>query len=206
MITDIEDYFTKGCGRCDRFATPECSTRTWNDGLKALRRICLDLGLAEDLRWAHPAYLHNGRIVVILGALRGDFRLGFFNAALMKDPHNVMERQGPNTQHPDVIRFSENAQVHKLEPIIREYLRESMAYAAAGIKPPKLKGEVLLPPELTEALSADAELAQAFYALTPGRQRSYVFNLNSAKKPETRVQRIAKFRPHIMAGKGALDP
>ena len=27
MITDPDTYFAKGCGRCDRFATPDCSTR-----------------------------------------------------------------------------------------------------------------------------------------------------------------------------------
>ena len=45
MITDPDDYFTKGCGRCERFATPDCSTRPWIEGLNALRRICLELGL-----------------------------------------------------------------------------------------------------------------------------------------------------------------
>ena len=33
MITDIEDYFTKGCGRCERFATADCSTRLIATGL-----------------------------------------------------------------------------------------------------------------------------------------------------------------------------
>jgi uncharacterized protein YdeI (YjbR/CyaY-like superfamily) len=54
MITRIEDYFTKGCGRCERFATPDCSTRPWIGGLEHLRRICLDVGLEETLKWAHP--------------------------------------------------------------------------------------------------------------------------------------------------------
>ncbi|MBL8960112.1 MAG: YdeI/OmpD-associated family protein, partial [Gemmatimonadetes bacterium] len=62
-----------------------------------------------------------------------------------------------------------------------------------------------LPEELAEALASDTELAEAFYALTPGRQRSYVINLSGAKKPETRVSRIAGFRDKILAGKGALD-
>ena len=44
MITAIEDYFTKGCGRCERFATPDCSTQRWGSGLDDLRQICLDQG------------------------------------------------------------------------------------------------------------------------------------------------------------------
>ena len=46
MITVIDDYFAKGCGRCERFATPDCSTRQWQAGLLELRQICLDAGLA----------------------------------------------------------------------------------------------------------------------------------------------------------------
>ena len=109
MITDIEDYFSKGCGRCERFATPDCSTRQWARCLKTLRGICRDAGLAETVKWGHPCYMHGGRNVAIIGAFRGDFRLSFFNAALMKDPEGVLEKQGANTQHPDMIRFMDNA-------------------------------------------------------------------------------------------------
>jgi uncharacterized protein YdeI (YjbR/CyaY-like superfamily) len=62
-----------------------------------------------------------------------------------------------------------------------------------------------MPDELVEALDADPELAEAFQALTPGRRRSYLFDLNQAKQPATRVARIEKFRPRILAGKGALE-
>ncbi len=205
MITDIEVYFSKGCGRCERFATPDCSTRKWIGGLTELRRICLASGLVETLKWGHPCYMAGDRNVAILGAFRSDYRLSFFNAALMKDPNGVLEKQGPNTPHPDMIRFTENAQVGEMEPVITSYLIEAMSYAEAGIKPPKEQGEVEFPDELLEALESDPELADAFYGLTPGRQKSYVINLNSAKKPETRISRIAKFRDKIFAGKGAIE-
>ena len=205
MITDIEDYFSKGCGRCERFATPDCSTRQWIDGLNALRRICLDAGLVETVKWAHPCYMHGDRNIVILGAFRNDFRVSFFNAALMKDPEGVLEKQGPNTRHPDMIRFTKNSQVAEIEPVIVSYLKEAMGYAEAGIKPPKEQSEIELPEELVEAMDSDPELAEAFHSLTPGRQKSYVINLNSAKKPETRVSRIVKFRDKIIAGKGATE-
>ena len=137
--------------------------------------------------------------------IAGDFRLCFFNAALMKDPKRVLERQGPNTQHADMLRFTESGRVKKLAKTIREYLVEAMGYADAGIKPPKSKAKLELPEELTDALHADPELSEAFHKLTPGRQKSYVINLNSAKKPETRVARIGKFRSKILAGKGATE-
>lgn len=205
MITEIEDFFAKGCGRCDRFDTPECSAMRWARGLAGLRRIARDLGLVETVKWGHPCYMHAGRNIAIFGALREDMRLSFFNAALMTDPEGLMSKQGPNTQHPDCIRFLHNDEIGAKEQSIRRYLREAMGYAERGIKPVKEAQEIELPEELTEAMEADAELAEAFGRLTPGRQRSYVIALAGAKKPETRVARILKYRPHILAGKGALE-
>ncbi len=66
MITIVADYFDKGCGRCDRFATPDCSTRHWAAGLKELRGICLDAGLAETVKWGHPCYLHANRNIATI--------------------------------------------------------------------------------------------------------------------------------------------
>ncbi|MAM60069.1 MAG: hypothetical protein CMH11_01080 [Maritimibacter sp.] len=205
MITDIEDYFTRGCGRCDRFDTPDCSIQQWKRGQNTLREICLDMGLSEHVKWAHPVYMHAGRNIALMGAFRGDFRFTFMNGVLLKDPEGVLKPAGPNSQVRNVLFFTSNDDPAQMEPIIRAYLAELMEYAERGVKPPKVVREVEIPEELTEALDADPELAEAFAALTPGRQKSYTFNLNQAKKPETRFARIEKFRDKIFAGKGAMD-
>lgn len=205
MITEIEDYFAKGCGRCARFATADCSTRHWADGLRALRRICRDAGPAETVKWGHPCYAHAGRNIAVIGAFRDDFRLSFFDAALLGDPDGVLERQGPNTRHPDAIRFRSAADVATRAPAIRACLAEAMRHAEAGRRPPKDTAEPEPPAELAEALSADPALAAAFAALTPGRRRSHVLALASAKRPVTRIARIARARARILAGKGATE-
>ena len=180
-------------------------SRQWLAGLEQLRAICLDAGLAETAKWGHPCYLHAGRNVALLSAFRGDFRLTFFHAALLRDPQGVLEKNGPNAGHPSIIRFTDSGQVAELEPVIRAYLHEAKGYAEKGILPAREPRELDVPDELAEALGADPELAEAFHALTPGRQRSYLFSLNAAKRPATRIARIAKFRDRILAGKGALE-
>ncbi|MDB5422317.1 MAG: hypothetical protein JWR59_2264 [Brevundimonas sp.] len=205
MITDPNDFFTLGCGRCDRFATPECSTRPWIDGLNQLRRICLDAGLEETVKWAHPCYLHAGRNIAIFGAFRSDFRLSFMNPSLLKDTEGLLEPQGPNSQTPSMIRFTAVEQVAEREAVIRAYLRQLMDHAEAGTTAAKTMRELDMPDELADALDADPELSEAFLALTPGRRNSYMFNLNQAKQSATRIARIEKFRDRIIAGKGALE-
>lgn len=205
MVHDVDSFFAKGCGRCERFGTPDCSTRTWLPGLTTLRRICLDMGLREVAKWGQPCYLHAGRNVAIFGAFRGDYRLSFFHGGLMRDPEGILEPSGPNARHASVVRFRSNEAAGELEPVLRAYLREAMTYAEAGRTLPKEERALDLPDGFAEALDADPELAQAFHALTPGRQRSWAIRVGSAKKAETRVARIAKARDRILAGKGANE-
>ncbi|SLN38541.1 hypothetical protein ROJ8625_01776 [Roseivivax jejudonensis] len=205
MITDIEDYVRDGCGRCARFATPDCSVRHWQEAVLALRALCRDAGLGETVKWGHPCYVHAGRNIAIIGAVRGGARLGFFNAALLSDPAGLLERQGPNTRHPDTVRVTSAARVHAIAPDLRACLDEAMRHAEAGTRPPPATAEPDLPDDLVEALAADSDLAAAFDALTPGRRRSYAIALASAKRAETRQRRIAAFRDRILAGKGATE-
>lgn len=204
MIETAEDFFTKGCGRCERFDTPDCSIHLWIDGLSDLRRICLDMGLVEVIKWGHPTYMHADRNIAILGAFRGDFRVSFLNASLLDDSDGVLEPQGPNSQTKGTIRFTDMDSIGALEPVIRGFLRQLMEHAERGTKPPKHTREIDMPAELAEALDADPQLAEAFHGLTLGRQKSYMFNLNQAKQSATRVARIVKFREKILAGKGAM--
>lgn len=205
MIRDVEDFFVDGCGRCARFATPDCSARRWKRGLIRLRQICRAAGLTETVKWGHPCYIHAGRNIALLGAFRDNFRISFMNAALLHDVDGVLERSGPNTAHPNTIRFTSEGQVEALEPTLRAYLSRAMDCAEAGTAPPRSAPELDLPDALAAALDDDPDLADAFHRLTPGRQRSYAIALNSAKKPETRLARIARFRGRIFAGKGANE-
>jgi uncharacterized protein YdeI (YjbR/CyaY-like superfamily) len=104
-----------------------------------------------------------------------------------------------------MIYFTDNKQVKKMEPVIRAYLKEAMGYAEQGLKPAKVVHEVDMPEELIDALDSDPELAEAFEALTPGRQRGYAYAINSAKQSKTRYDRIEKFRDKIFSGKGPLE-
>ncbi len=205
MITNTDDFFRDGCGRCSRFQTDDCSARHWAAGLAALRALCLQAGLTETAKWGHPCYTLADRNIAILGAFRGDFRLTFFNAALLSDPNGILTHQGPNTRHPDAVRFTDAADVARLAPAISDLLDQAKIHAAAGTLPPKDTSAPDLPEELLAALDADPTLAEAFYALTPGRQKSHALAIGSAKASATRAARVVKLTPLILAGKGAQD-
>ena len=50
---------------------------------------------------------------------------------------------------------------------------------------------MVMPPDLQKALAKTPGAAAKFKALTPGRQKQFLYFMNDAKKEETRVKRIA---------------
>lgn len=203
MITDPDAYFRDGCGRCKRGGTPECSTQNWAQGLADLRKICLDVGLVEVVKWGHPAYTHNGKNIAILGAFRGDFHLSFMNASLIDDPQGVFVKRGEHTQTANVMKFTDNGGPAAMATTIIDYLERATQAADSGAKPVKATApSVAMPDELVAALDADPALSEAFHALTPGRQRMYYIYIGEAKQSATRSARIAKCSDRIFAGKG----
>jgi uncharacterized protein YdeI (YjbR/CyaY-like superfamily) len=117
----------------------------------------------------------------------------------------VLSKQGPNTRHAGAFLFTDVAAPRRQQDVILAYLREAMDLAERGVRAPKQEQVLELPAELVDAMDCDPQLAEAFRALTPGRQRSYTIAIASAKQPATRVARVAKFRPKILAGKDALE-
>ena len=69
----------------------------------------------------------------------------------------------------------------------------------------KAKNELELPEELVRILNEDSKLAKAFQALTPGRRRGYVLHFTGAKQSKTRIARIERSIPKILAGVGVND-
>ena len=198
-------YFDDGCGRCTRFQTDDCSARQWSVGLEILRDICLAQGLQETIKWSHPCYTYAERNIAILGAFRADFRITFMNAELLSDEAGVLARAGDQSQIANVLKFTCRDDVAHAKPNIIEFLSQLKDQAVSGIMAPRKVTPVELPDVLVTILQDDPELRAAFDKLTPGRQKSYAILVNSAKRHETKIARIAKSRAKILQGKGALE-
>ena len=65
--------------------------------------------------------------------------------------------------------------------------------------------EYKMPEEFKTALDEMKDLKTAFYKLTPGRQRGYLLYFSSAKQAKTRNERVEKYIPKILDGKGLDD-
>lgn len=179
------------------------SVPRWRAEMVALRVLALGCGLGEALKWGKPCFTHGGANVAILQPFRDECRLMFFKGAILPDPEGILGTQGANTQGARVVRLRGLAEVTAQAAALRALLAAAMAAEEAGLRVPMPAKEALdLPPELVEALDGDAALAEAFAALTPGRQRSWVLHVGGAKQAATRRARIEKAAPAIRAGRG----
>lgn len=199
----VDEYLDEGCGRCDKVGTPECKVNTWRDGLVELRKVVLATPLNEDRKWGSPCYTYNGQNVVMIGAFKTNFVLSFMKGALLRDEHKLLVAPGENTQSGRVIRFTDAERVVELAPALKDYILEAIDVEKAGLRVDfKTADDYPLPYELQQAMDTDLALKDAFFALTPGRQRSYIIHIDGAKQAKTREARVEKCRDKIFDGKG----
>ena len=178
----------------------------WQEELSALVDILRDTELEETTKWSTPVYVYRGTNLVGLGAFKNHCAISFFNGALLPDPEGVLTKPGENTQAGRWIKYTSLASIQKDRKMLQQYIQDAMDAERAGLKVEmKTVDDYEVPEELTEAFKTDAPLAEAWGALTPGRQRAYILFIAGAKQSATRADRIAKYRTRILKGKGMND-
>ena len=130
----------------------------------------------------------------------------FFKGALLNDPNGILIQQTENVQAARQVRFTSAREISKMEKTLKAYIYEAIEVDKAGLKV-KLKKttEFKIPEEFQKKLDKNATLKKAFAALTPGRQRAYIFYFSQAKQPKTREARVEKYMKQILNGKGLDD-
>ena len=178
----------------------------WHKELEQLRMIVLGCGLVEELKWGTPCYTFNKSNIVLLHTFKEYCAILFFKGALLKDAKGILIQQTKNVQSARQVRFTNVKEIIKLERTLKTYLHEAIEVEKAGLKV-KLKKttDYTIPEEFQQKLNKSAALKKAFNALTPGRQRGYLFHFAQAKLAKTREARVEKYIPQIMKGKGLDD-
>ncbi len=177
----------------------------WNTEIAEMRRVLAGLGMTEERKWGKPTYTVDGKNVVILQGFKEYFALGFFQGALLTDPKKVLVQLG-KVHAGRVMKFTSAKQITAKEATIRAYVREAIAVEKAGLRmKPRGTSDLPVPEELRQRFRSDPRFKRAFEALTPGRQRSYLYHFAAAKRAATRVARIEKARPAIFEGRGFLE-
>ena len=178
--------------------------KLWRLEANALREVLLQCGMTEELKWGKPCYAHDGRNICIIQRMKGFLALLFFKGALLNDPDDILEVQGPNSRSGYRICFTGVEDVVRREESIKSCVREAIEIEKAGLKVGIAK-EINYPAELVDMFAGEPDFKAAFEDLTPGRRRGYVLHFADAKQSKTRMARIEKCRSKIFERKGFLE-
>lgn len=193
MQTEAELFFEKA--------------KKWNEEFYLLREILLENKLLEeDYKWMHPCYTFQGKNVVLIHGFKEYCALLFHKGVLLKDPENILIQQTEDVQSARQLRFTNIFEIEELKSLIKSYVKEAVEIEKSGEKVAmKSAKDYAVPEEFQKVLDNDNEANKAFYALTPGRQKGYLFYFSQAKQAKTREARIEKYYQKILAGKGIDD-
>jgi uncharacterized protein YdeI (YjbR/CyaY-like superfamily) len=177
--------------------------KKWREEMKKLRRISLDCGLTEELKWGKPCYTFQKSNIVIIQGFKEFCALLFCKGALLNDPNGILKKFG--WQAARRIPFTNVREIVEMEPILKAYIHEAIEAEKAGLKVTLKKIPEPIPEELQNKLDEIPALKAAFEALMPGRQRGYILYFSGAKQSKTRESRVEKCMPQILNGKGLND-
>lgn len=181
-------------------------TKKWQKELEKLREIALDCPLTEELKWGVPCYSYQKANIVLIHEFKEYCAILFVKGVLLKDEKGILIQQTENVQSARHVRFTNVQEIVELEPILKAYILEAIEVEKSGLKVPYKKAEEFsIADEFQSRLDEDPELSNAFYALTPGRQRAYLLYFAAPKQSQTRQVRVEKYTEQILAGKGLND-
>jgi uncharacterized protein YdeI (YjbR/CyaY-like superfamily) len=203
MNPQVNTILAEGCGRCKLVGTPQCRIIIRNSEMKELRKIALETGLDEEVKWGFPAYTFKKKNIFMLGSFKEYSTVLFFKGALLSNPDNILVQPTENTNSGRQLRFTNAKDILKAKKSILAYIFEAIELEKSGAKvEAKKTSEYPMPDELKLKFKELPELNAAFKKLTPGRQRGYLLHFSQAKQSATRLSRIDKNLEAIFNGKG----
>lgn len=205
MNARVDKFLIDGCMRCQLGGTPDCKVNYWRKELALLRQIVLESGLTEEIKWGVPCYTSGNKNIVIICAFKKYACLSFLKGVLLMDKHNILHKQGAHSETTRIIKYTNPEDIINQASIIKSYIKEAVDLEKAGQKIEFKKNPEPLPVELTVAFDQDPAFKEAFYALTPGRQRGYIIHFSQPKQVQTRIRRIEKYKQQIIDGIGLND-
>ncbi len=177
----------------------------WRSVLERVRAVMKASELEETVKWGAPCYTLNGKNLVGLVAFKDFVSIWFHQGALLRDEHGVLvNAQEGRTKAMRQWRVRSEDEID--ETILRAYVRETIENQRQGreIKADRNK-PLQIPGELAAAMADDPDILDRFEALSPGKRREYAEYIAEAKRAETKIKRLEKIVPMILAGHGLHD-
>jgi uncharacterized protein YdeI (YjbR/CyaY-like superfamily) len=108
--------------------------KQWKEEFEKLRKIVLDCGLSEELKWGKPSYSFQKSNIVLIHGFKEYCALLFFKGVLLKDPSGILIQQTENVQAGRQIRFTNVREIVEMESVLKAYINEAIEVEKAGLE------------------------------------------------------------------------
>lgn len=176
----------------------------WEEELLFLKSIIDKTELVETIKWGGPIYVYNKKNVIGIGGFKNYFAIWFLNGVFLKDKKKrLINAQEDKTKSMRQWRFTSKKEVNEKE--VLEYILEAIEIDKQGkaIKPSKK--EVIISELLNKEMKQNPTLKEAFENFKPYKQYEFLEYIESAKQEKTKLARIEKVVPMILANVGLND-
>ena len=152
----------------------------------------------ESIKWGAPAFLVDGKILLIMAAFKAHAALNFWRGQELRRGEAEGDAMGQFGKIATVADLPSDAELDRL-------IREAAALAKTAPAPRKVKHEPKAPAELHPEFAAALDSAPAakatLEAFPPGARRDYLDWIAEAKQDATRQKRIATAIEWLSEGK-----
>ncbi|WP_343697254.1 DUF1801 domain-containing protein [Flavobacterium sp.] len=176
----------------------------WEEELLLLKTIIDKTELTETIKWGGPVYVYEKKNVIGLGGFKDYFAIWFFNGVFLKDnKKKLINAQEEVTKSLRQWRFTSKDEINEKE--ILEYILEAIENEKQGkvIKP--AKKEAIVSELLNAEMTKNPDLKLAFEKFSPYKQYEFLEYIETAKQEKTKLSRIEKVVPMILANVGLND-
>jgi len=163
----------------------------------AVHAACPDV--QETIKWSMPFFTHGGRMLAHMAAFKQHCAFDIHAGGEAVNDHEP-GKAGPTQEATQEAmgRFGRVTTLADLPPkkeLVR-LLKVGVAAIDSGEPSPRARKNEpkplpALPPDLAEALAANADAKRHFDAFPPSHQREYIDWINDAKQAQTRARRLA---------------
>jgi len=171
--------------------------------LSELRKIILSTKLEETIKWNFPVYTLNNKNILSIGAFKNHIGIWFFQGALLKDEHHVLQNAQEKTKAMRQWRFDNDSKIEN--ELLLSYIEEAIINEKKSLKIKPTKKPLVIPQELKQVFRENSNLSNIFDALTLSKKREFADYISEAKREATKVKRIEKIVPMIINNIGLHD-
>ena len=168
---------------------------------KLIFQACPDA--VETIKWSFPNYEAYGSMLCNMAAFKEHCSFGFWKAALLKDPDDILHLADKHSMgHFDKLVSLKDLPADK---ILIAYLKEAALLNKNNVKLEKLekapKKELPMPKPLAAALKKNKKASAVFEAFSSSNKREYIEWIIEAKTEETMNKRLATTIEWLEEGK-----